>query len=356
MTFINKLKIIFVFCLCLWLLFPGSLLAKKRITIDSRLNMTILSGIDKVNRGEYEEAMKLFKQVIEQDKESPLGYFYTAAVYEVLMQNYRNRSFNKKFNFYINGAIEKGEQLAKKYQNDELLYFYLGGAYGYRAIDRGEAGNWFGAFVDAVKGAEYLEKAIEINPTLYDAYYGFGVYKYWRSVKSKVLWFLPFFTDERQAGINDIRLAISRGQYAQNEAIVVLAGIYRNEKDYHAALELTETLLAKYPDSIHTLRLKGIILVDLERWTEAAQIFDKLQGQLKNDTWGSPETEMEIEYYITLIHLKQKRIIEYKKGCKRLLELKEKVRRQPHNDTIAQMIKDIDVLCRVPEPEPEGDA
>ena len=343
---VYKKSLIIPLCMGLVLIFSSPLFAHKRVRMYRSLNMTIHSGIDKIYRGEYDGALETFQQIIKKDEESPVGYFYTAAFYEVMMQSFRNRSYEEQFNFNINEAIKKGEKLLDVYKDDEWLYFYLGGSYGYRAIDRTETGNWFGAFSDAVRGATYLEKAIEINPELFDAYYGFGVYKYWRSVKSKVLWFLPFFEDERKSGISDIELAINKGQYSQYEAMGTLVIIYRNEQDYEKALDLTRAILEKYPDNIHALRMKGILSVDLKKWDEARSVFQELSGKLNESKWQSNISHIEVLYYLTFIDFQQQKTESCVQGCMKLINFKDGMDDYARSDTMINLKKKINDLCR----------
>jgi len=352
----SKIKILILLLSGVLFTSPAPLSAHQKTIADKRLDPTIFSGIEKIRTGKYEEAISTFKTLIEQNKENPVGYFYAAATYEEIMQTYHNRSFSKQFDFYIDNAIDKGETLAKTTKDDEWLYFYLGGSYGYRAIDRSETGNWLGAFLDAVKGADYLEKAIKINPEIYDAYYGFGVYKYWRSVKSKVLWFIPFVKDERNEGINDIITAIRKGKYANHEAKTALIGIYRNEKYYDYAMTVVNEMLEKYPQDFYLLKMKGILSTDMKDWGTASLIFNALNERLKDNKWKSVETVFEIEYYRTLIFHNLKKTEEYKAGCKTLIGLKEKISPKKHSDTIADLIKQVDALCRIPKPVEEPEA
>jgi tetratricopeptide (TPR) repeat protein len=354
LRFLNILKISIIFFICLGLFAPFSLYAQEEI--DKRMDILIQAGIDKIHKEEIDEALRAFQNIIDSDKENPIGYFYTAALYQVLMQNYRTMAFNDKFDYYINEAIKKGEKLVKKDKDNEQAYFYLGGSYGYRAINKSEKGNWFGAFVDAVKGADYLEKALDINPKLYDAYYGFGVYKYWRSVKSHVLWFLPFFEDERQKGINEIQRAIARGNYSRIEAKGALVTIYRNEQLYERALKLNDEILKEYPENIYAIRDKGIILIELKRWDEATLIFNKLAERLKKSRWREPEAKMEIEYYLTLIYQKLGKMNEYKRGCENLTQLMTKLDRKNISETINKLIIKVNILCKIPEPKKEPEA
>jgi tetratricopeptide (TPR) repeat protein len=343
----KKLKVLIIFFLWLLIVLPSPLDSYERGRIGNRFDLMIHSGIDMVQKGDYDEAIGVFQKMIEKDPESPVGYFYIAATYESMMQDFKNRSFHKEFDFFIDKAIEKGEELLDEVKDDGWLYFYLGGSYGYRAIDRSETGKWFGAFTSAVKGAAHLEKAVSIDPELYDAYYGLGVYKYWRSVKLKVLWFLPFFEDERQAGIDDIWLSIRKGKYCKYEAMNSLIRIYRNEKDYKNALDMAEVVLEKYPENFNALRMAGVLYIDLQKWDKAYQAFDKLSEQLKKNRWKTVETDFELEYYRTYIQLKKQNIEECIVGCVKLVKYREEIDQDVKSDEMLALKKKVDELCPV---------
>ena len=329
-------KISVILFIWLGLAFPGLLFAGNGA--DKCLDTLIYQGIEMVHRERIDEALTIFKKIIEKDEESPVGYFYIAALYEVLMQNYKTRVFSKEFDYYVSKAIKLGEELVRKEKNNAWAYFYLGGAYGYRAIDKSETGNWFGAFLDASKGADNLENALAINPELFDAYYGFGVYKYWRSVKSKSLWFLPFFDDERRMGINEIKMAISYGKYSKVTAKSALIGIYYNEKEYYKALAVIDEILCDYPHDIHAMKMKAVIFNDLSRKEEAVLLFEKISERLQNSRWKETGVALEVQYYLALIHYEQNRVSEYKENCEKLARMKKALKKEEKSEAINELL------------------
>ena len=82
-------KISVILFIWLGLAFPGLLFAGNGA--DKCLDTLIYQGIEMVHRERIDEALTIFKKIIEKDEESPVGYFYIAALYEVLMQNYKTR-------------------------------------------------------------------------------------------------------------------------------------------------------------------------------------------------------------------------------------------------------------------------
>ena len=91
-----------------------------------------------------------------------------------------------------------------------------------------------------------LKKAVKIDTSLYDAYYGLGTFHYWRSAKSKILRFLIFRKDQ-QKGINKVWRANKKGRYTDVEGKYALVAIYYDCGDYEKAFALNQELNELFP-------------------------------------------------------------------------------------------------------------
>ncbi|RMG61384.1 MAG: hypothetical protein D6715_13745, partial [Calditrichaeota bacterium] len=87
-----------------------------------------------VHREVHFEAIGLFSRLIAQYPNHPMGYFFRAATLQTLMRDYRTRQFEARFQADLDSAIRIGERLKQQFPQDEWIYFYLGGAYGFRGL------------------------------------------------------------------------------------------------------------------------------------------------------------------------------------------------------------------------------
>ena len=71
-------------------------------------------GIDLVDTGYYEEAFEAFRKLMLYYPESPVGYYYTASLYQIIMRDYRVKTFEPQFERFINLAVKKGECAVRK--------------------------------------------------------------------------------------------------------------------------------------------------------------------------------------------------------------------------------------------------
>lgn len=217
--------------------------------VHPELRSRITAGIEKTIVNDFSGARELYRELISQYPEEPVGYFYYAAALQAEMldrEDYRN---SEEFRRYIRSALEKAEEQRKLRPQDAWLYFYEGSAYLYLSFMESKLGKWWPAYRHARKGASKLEDALRIDSTLTDAYLGIGSFKYWKSSKAGMLTFLPFFSDERAKGIRLVRKAIRRGLFVKWIARDQLAWILLDSQQYHQAIALARENLSAFPDS-----------------------------------------------------------------------------------------------------------
>ncbi|MCK4384899.1 MAG: hypothetical protein KAW52_01420 [candidate division Zixibacteria bacterium] len=329
-------KIILILLLLAFLLFWGRALCEVSM-YPKEVDQIILQGLDYVHQDEIFKAVDEFKKLIELFPNDPIGYFYVSATLQTMMDDYRNYTYLDEFNKYMDLAIEKGE--ARKKKGDLTAYdcLYLGGAIGYRGIHKGLTGDWFGAFVDGLKGKGYLERALKLAPEFYDVYYGLGTYHFWKSLKSKIFWWLPFVKDNRQMGIDMIKLAIKKGKYAKEDAKYALVRIYVENKEYENAFAMIEKLRKIHPNKSFLLWFLGRTQLETKMYTEAINTYQTLLKELIASPYYHPEGEVECRYLMALAYFENKNFQDSQKQIDAVLAFEKKSR---ENKNIKHFVKE----------------
>lgn len=281
--------------------------ASAQPSMDSpEVDSIILRGVELVHADSALEAVEEFKKVIEIFPDDPIGYFYVSASLQMLMDDFRNYTYAEEFDRYMDLAIKKAER--KKEQGnltaDDHLYF--GGAVGFRGIHKALTGNWMGAFVDGLKGRGHLDKALELDPELYDVYYGLGSYHFWKSLKSRVFWWLPFVADNRQKGIDMIKLAIEKGKYAKDDAKLALVRIWVENKEYDKAFAMIAELKKTYPNKPFLLWLQAQAQLENQRYDGAISSYESLLDALTSSPYYHPAGEVECRYFLARAYYEKK--------------------------------------------------
>lgn len=263
----------------------------------SAVDSLIHSGIEATLLHRYDQAESLFAKLEKMYTEHPAGLFYRAATLQSKIMDYETTQWGNEFETRIGKAIRLGEQALQKSPEDPWLYFYTGNAYLYKGLYWGKTGRLVSGFLFAHKGIKYLEKAVEIDPLLYDAYLGIGSYKYWAGRFYKYLSWIPGIRDERELGIQMIQIAIEKSRFSKWVGMNTLGWIEYDRKHYVTAMELFSKGLVKFPKSRFFLWGMADCAFGMEDYPMAVEQYSELLESLldANQKNGYNEAECRLK-------------------------------------------------------------
>lgn len=278
----NKNRLLIFFPLAVLMLFIQTPSFAQTTIAFAGIDTLVDKALDLVYDQNYEDAKKLCEEVIAKYPDNPMGYFGHAAVYHLYMMSYRVNVYDAKFDSLASLTIEIGNQAIEKNKNDPNAYFVLGAVYGFRGLNRIRKGQWFKAFLDGLKGVSNIKKAHKIDPTLWDTYFGLGLYYYWKSSKAKVLTFLRMMKDERDKGIEYLKIASEKGRFTSFESKISLVEIYYYEDRHEEAIEECFSMKERFAGDPTWNYITAKTLGKLERWSESKEYFQRLIKILEN--------------------------------------------------------------------------
>ena len=152
----------------------------------------------------------------------------------------------------VNAAIAEAELMTKAEPLRAEAWFYLGAAYGVRAQFRVHREERLAAARDGKRIKESLERALALDPEMYDAEFGIGMYRYYAGVAPAVFrflrWLLLLPGGDRVDGLRQLERAATRGVLVRGEALNQIHIIYLwYEKKWPQALDIVRTLQSRYP-------------------------------------------------------------------------------------------------------------
>ena len=167
----------------------------------------------------------------------------------------QDEAFRKNADLVINAM----ERWTEREPARAETWFYLGGAVGARAQWRVLRGETLAAARDGKRIKSALERALEIDPKLQDAYFGIGMYHYYAAVAPRAArmlrWLLLLPGGDREQGLEEMLRARGAGQLLRSEADYQLHIVYLwYEKQPSRALELLTALADRYPHNPHFLQ------------------------------------------------------------------------------------------------------
>jgi tetratricopeptide (TPR) repeat protein len=163
-----------------------------------------------------------------------------------------NRSLDDDFSVEVERAIATTQAWTERSPRDAEPWFYLGAAYAVRVQWRVLREEKIAAARDGKRIRDALEEAIDLDPSLDDAYFGLGMYKYYADVAPAAVKFLRMLLllpgGDREEGLQEMLRARNKGRLLQGEADYQLHIIYLwYEQQTDRALELLRSLHEHYP-------------------------------------------------------------------------------------------------------------
>jgi tetratricopeptide (TPR) repeat protein len=170
-----------------------------------------------------------------------------------------NRALDRSLTAAADRAIGSADAWTKREPRRAEAWFYLAGSYAPLTQWRVFRGEKLAAARDGNRIRVALERAIAIDPSLNDAYFGIGLYHYYADVAptaAKVLrWLLFLPGGDRERGLREMLQARDHGEVLTGEADYQLHWLYLWYENKPAeALALLKSLDARYPSNPIFLR------------------------------------------------------------------------------------------------------
>lgn len=264
----------------------------------SEVDSLILESIDYTFMSQFDSAMAVLQPVVDRYPDHIVGYFYQAATLQSKMMDYETDLWENDFNQNIEQAISVGKKQIEDGKQDPWTYFYLGNAFSYKGLYQAKHGGLISGFINARKGLHYLEKAVEMDSSLYDAYLTIGNFKYWEGRFYRYLKWLPWVKDERRTGIRMVRQSIRKGAFSYWVGMNSLAWIEFDRKRFQVALYLFRQGLERYPGSRFFLWGVAHTCFRLEIYQDAVvcyqQLLDLILSENTNNGYNEAECHLKL--------------------------------------------------------------
>lgn len=210
-------------------------------------------------------------------------------------------------------VIEAMDTWTRREPSRAEAWFYLGGALGARAQWRALRGSTLAAARDGKRIKAALERALALDPSLQDAYFGIGLYHYYAAVAPAAVrilrWLLLLPGGDRRQGLDEMLRARAGGQLLRSEADYQLHLVYVwYEKQPERALELLEGLIERHPHNPHFLQRMAEIQDHAEAHAASLRSWQTLLERARTGDVGRADmahTRAELGIGIELDHLGQ---------------------------------------------------
>lgn len=267
--------------LVLTVLVPVVCPVRGQTIADGELEQAIVRGIDHIYNMEFEEADLVFTRTVETMPNHPAGHFFLAMTdWWRILGDRENEELEKGFYNRLDHVIDLCDKRLKKNNTDYIGLLFKGGALGFRGRLRALKRQWMRAANSGKAAIDVVEYALKLYPESYDLLLGTGMYNYYLDVIGDEYPFLKLFVlflpkGDKEAGIDQLKLASQRARYASTEATYFLLQLnFYFEKQYLKSLELARSLHERYPQNALFHRYVGRCYAGLNRWGDVRSVFD----------------------------------------------------------------------------------
>ncbi|MGQ0645897.1 MAG: tetratricopeptide repeat protein [Elusimicrobiota bacterium] len=247
------------------------------------------AGLDALYNLDYAESRRQFQAVIARHPEDAVGHYAMAtAIWWELTNEFdeKNDALEKDFVAAVDGAVETAKKAIEAGDPQGEAHLSLGGALGLRSRWDAIQSRWVRAYFNGKGAYNAQKKALDLNPELYDAYLGVGIFHYYTATLPsviKVLAKLVRLRGDKERGLREIRLAMEKGFFSRTAAKLFLVGIYGNrEKKPLEALALVRESRREYPRSSFFHFLEMLTLENAAQWEtlrrEALDYIARVEG------------------------------------------------------------------------------
>ena len=176
-----------------------------------------------------------------------------------IQQDPNSRALDGRLNDLATAALVAGDAWTRREPHRAEAWFYLAGSYAPLVQWRVLRGERLAAAREGKRIKDALERALQLDQTLADAYFGIGLYHYYADVApaaAKILrWLLFLPGGDRVKGLEEMLTARERGVLLRGEADYQLHLIYLwYEHNPMRSVELLEGLDSRYPSNPIFLR------------------------------------------------------------------------------------------------------
>ena len=178
----------------------------------------------------------------------------TVAIWWQILLDPESRRLDARLEKAAAAAIAGADAWTRREPGRAEAWFYLAGAYAPLVQWRVLRAERLAAAREGKKIKDALERALALDRTLQDAYFGIGLYHYYADVAPAALkvvrWLLLLPGGDRVQGLREMLQARDRGELLRGEADYQLHWLYLwYEQKPEAALALLRGLDARYPSN-----------------------------------------------------------------------------------------------------------
>ncbi len=294
-------------------LYPDQVYEGARVlNMDIKFVAACYDAVQLVYHRRYAEAKVAFEKAQRRYPDSALGPIGKVLIYQALMLENLDFSFEKQYELAAKQARQQLTQALEVRGNDAWEHFILGGVLGIDAIHSMRRGNYLTSLNRALEAMKSIERAKKIAPDFPDLKLGDGLYNYWRTVISRSVKGLPDFADKRKLGIKQMEYVQDNGIFLGPAATFALTYTWLEEGALKRATQSALLNHRAYPDNVVNNIMLGRLYMYRRKYQSSEKYF-KAAIRISSEN-------KRVYYFMTRMYLRQKRLSDAELNIDKYLE------------------------------------
>ena len=267
--------------------------------LDSARVRQLLSIQQLLYNDKFYEADSLSKIMIEEYPADPAGYLFRAVTLITVMFDREDNLYPEEFNRLIDSARSKASSLCDTASNctRAWMYLFIGHTEAYRSLWESRFGSLITAIKKGRRAKKEYERGLAYDSSLYDLYFGLGLYHYWKSAKAGILRWVGLIHNDKDKGIAQLYLAADSSLISREAARSALIWIRLDRKEYDSVIEGCRQMRKMYPDGKALLWPLARAYYEKKDYRNALQTFQLLRRRIADDP-GNYSNLIECDYHL----------------------------------------------------------
>ncbi len=253
-------------------------------------------------RDTFDQADSIAEALIRDYPDDPCGYLFASISLVSRSFDVEEEYRSDLFHSYLDSAECIVEREFQRSSCDSAwLYLCAGHIKAYRALWEGR----FGSIITAVKQSrsargDYIA-GVEVDSTLYDLYFGLGLYHYWKSAKAGFLRKIGLIKDDKELGIAQLYLAYDLSIVSSESARSALIWIWLDQRQYDSVIVLAQQMYRQFPEGKAFLWAQGKAYMAMEQYDSAGAMFEMLNRYFAEHS-GNFYNRVETDYFCAVCY------------------------------------------------------
>ncbi|MCE5249268.1 tetratricopeptide repeat protein [bacterium] len=273
--------------------------------------------------GRYDEAEHAVDRFIGENPDEPAGPLLKAAVLHYRCIDYDDFSRDEEYRKLLDTAVKLAEAKIKRNGHDLWARYFYNSARSLDAVWSVTNGSFIAGVTRGMSGARGMSEIISDDKEFYDAYLMVGAYRFWKSVSTEKIDWLPFIRDKRDRGLAEVNFAIARGTLngALSNTVLIEMLLAHDPDD---AVALCETMVDRYPACRLFAWQLGEAYKRAGRYEDAVRVLTGLAATMERDPADDGSGPLRCWWKLAVLAQSMKKNSDCGDYCNRIVTLGQK--------------------------------